>query len=401
MHKQKKYSPQIVFILLILSIAYLGYDKYNTGIKLKKSIQKSEDEFNDLNDIFLGLADLSSNFEINSVADDEISLPPEGYVSVGFGMQIRSFRNYSVAYGVTQIDSIMYSDTNKINIHLELNNVLRASYSVFYNESKDVFKLPEFNFNSRYINENIHKFKPNQILSDKQNNQWTFVSYKELNLDKNALFESARKNNTGMKTKPSYPSQLQYSIVPDLDLKPFYCCEYLKNFDSIFYYDHAKTIKYCGNNLGLRIFNIVFQPLYKTGWYKIRVQSNSNRILSFSNEYQRYPMFEAGLSESNSNLLERYMDSLYKKIEKYNIPDYKKVAVYPHDNSSLDSFYKKLNSAITNVKLSEYSRDYKYLKSYKEMVMYVLPKMNKLSDCNGYIDYNIFVWIPQMAKPNE
>jgi hypothetical protein len=405
MQNLKKYSPQIVIILLILSVAYLSYDKYNTGIKLKKSIQKNESDFEDLNDIFLGLADLSSKFAINSVADDEISLPPEGYKRIGLEIIIKTYRNYSIAFGVWQIDSLYNNyknkDSNKINLLLELNNVQNASYSVFYNDSKDIFTLPEFDFDQKYLKDNIYKFKPNQILFDKQNNKWIFISNRELNLDKNALLESERFKKTGIKTIPHYPKHLQYSIGPNIDLKPFNSYEYLKNFDSIFYYDHNKTIKLNEKIIGKRIFNIVFQPPHKRGWYKIRVYSRTNRILSFSNEYQRYPNFEAGLSNSNSNLLESYMDSLYKKIVKYNVPDYKKVVVTPHDNSSLDSFNRKLDSTMNKSKLSQYSREYKYLKSYNELVKYVLHKMNKFIDCRGYLDYNIFVLTPQMAKSEE
>ena len=391
----------LLFILLILSVAYLGYDKYNTGIKLKKSIQKNEDDFKDLNDIFLGLADLSLHIPYNTVADDEITIPPLGAKFLPFGCRIPSYKKYSINFEVTQIDSLLFLDTNKQNIHLRLNNVENAIYAVFYNESQNKFSVPEFDYDSYYIRENINKFKPNQIFSDKKNNKWTFISYRELNLDKKALFETARKYNTGMNTIPYYPTQLQCSLGPDIDLKPLYASETITNFDSILYYDHAKTIKFNKTRIDKRIFNIIFQAPYKVGWFKLRIYSRSNRILSISNEWKDPPRFELNSFFLNENLLNWYIDSLYSKIKKYNVPDYKKVAVTPHDNSYLDSFYVKLKYAMLKANLSDNSREFKYLKSYKELVRYVLPNMNKFVDSRGFIDYNIFVKFPENWKSVE
>ena len=46
-----------------------------------------------------------------------------------------------------------------------------------------------------------------------------------------------------------------------------------------------------------------------------------------------------------------------------------------------------------NTKLTQDSNDYKYLKSYNELVKYALPKMNKKSNylSRGYIEYDIYV----------
>lgn len=390
MSKNKTILIYTSFSLLISAVTFLIYDR----IILKNHISHIEHE--DKTD-FLSYSKLIQSYFENiyqSNYDDIITIPPEELN--GLQCNIKTFREYTVAFNITQIDSSFPFDNNKLKKLLALNNVNDASYCLFYNESQNERLLPNFNFDPFENTEKFLKFKPNQELKDDKNNKWQFLLYRKLSLDIDKTYESAISNSTGMNTVPVYPNQKIVKIGEKFDLKPLIGNQTYKNFDSLFFYDPILTKEYNPNILTKRIFHLTFQPPYKSGWYKLRIFSNSSHVLSIA----KHDKLDFG---SNTgvyvNSYEKWcISKIFGKLNKYGVPDYQKLVMYAHEDTNLRKFNNDLSFIKHKINTSGNNKDDYLFEMYKNIINYFAKRINKFSGSNAYIDYNIFVMIPKFEK---
>lgn len=226
---------------------------------------------------------------INTKPKDEITIPPPGIdIRAVMGADIKSFRQYVVSVGVTDVSGDLrrlpeenekefYTRLKKL---VKLANVEQIQYQIFFNSTADPTAAPPFP-----TEEDINKAKidfttysPGQLVEVPNfvGPSWEFLGLTEINLDEDATYNKLDLNNLSALTiEPVYPPdkiKRTGSTFAPSGMPP----------DSAFFYSHDETLReknYKTQGLLKRDFVINFQPPSRAGWYKLRIFSRTNRIL--------------------------------------------------------------------------------------------------------------------------
>ena len=226
---------------------------------------------------------------INTKPKDEITIPPPGIdIRAVMGADIKSFRQYIVSVGVTDISADLrrsgeenekeyYTRLKKL---VKLANVEQIQYQIFFNSTADPTAAPPFPTDEDISKAKIDfaKYSPGQMVEvpNSIGPSWEFLGLTEISLDEDATYNKLDLNNLSALTiEPVYPpnniQRIGQTFAPSG-----------MPIDSAFFYSQAETLRERNTkSAGLlkRDFVINFQPPSRAGWYKLRIFSRTNRIL--------------------------------------------------------------------------------------------------------------------------
>ncbi|MEN6295559.1 MAG: hypothetical protein ABFD61_05465 [Chloroherpetonaceae bacterium] len=226
---------------------------------------------------------------INTKPKDEITIPPPGIdIRAVMGADIKSFRQYVVSVGVTDISNDLkrlaeenekeyYTRLKKL---VKLANVEQIQYQIFYNSTADPTAAPLFPSDEdlRKSKVDFAKYSPGQLVEVPNfvGPTWEFLGLTEINLDEDETYNKLDLNNLSALTiEPVYPPDKIKHIGPAFSPSGM-------PIDSAFFYSHFETLNERNtktSGLLKRDFVINFQPPSRAGWYKLRIYSRTNRIL--------------------------------------------------------------------------------------------------------------------------
>ncbi len=248
---------------------------------------------------------------INTRPKDEITMRRDGMtvndMKEALGAEIKSYRNYVIEVGVTDVSSKLQRDKEKseedkkyferLEKLVALANVQDIEFQIFFNKAtnqKDVpTETPEF-FTDTQLKENkidIDNLTPGEILPPTDNDvSWEYIGVQKLELDTAATFKKLKEQITKWedKNKDKNKSPFEVRIEPIYkkpettgELEKFVPEDVKENrIDSLFYYIKEESDTKINDEFIKKSFAVNFQPAKgQGGWYKLRFLSRTNRIL--------------------------------------------------------------------------------------------------------------------------
>jgi hypothetical protein len=343
---------------------------------------------------------------INTRPQDEITLPPPGVdIKAIFGTDIKSYRKYIVEVGVTDVSTSLNKrefETEKeylqrIQKLVELANVEQLQYQIFFSSDDNPSNAPPFP-TERYLKEqgvDFLKLVPGDKISGEfPDVQWEFLGVREMNLDKEATFNKIDFSQVNMlEIAPIYPPEKFRMIGPTFG--PPNMPE-----DSIFYYsEDASMNRYSGGaDMQRRAFVVHFQPPHQSGWYKLRFESRTNRILGVKADQK----VDAVSDEATVNIgtvqltvrdLRKVMKELTVRLDKYSLPSLDALSA----SDDIVDFNKKLNEAKMQASTDDSAEEViGNINLYGYIVKLLAPGQSVNFEQNrGSIEFNIRVVTPK------
>lgn len=291
---------------------------------------------------------------INTRPQDEITLPPPGVdIKAIFGTDIKSYRKYIVEVGVTDVSTSLNKREfesekeylQRIQKLVELANVEQLQYQIFFSNDPNPSNAPPFPTENYLKEQGVDFLNLNpgdKISGEFPDVQWEFLGVREMNLDKEATFNKIDFTQVNMQEiAPIYPPEKFRMIGPTFG--PPNMPE-----DSIFYYsEEASVNRYSGGaDMQRRAFVVHFQPPNQAGWYKLRFESRTNRILGVKADQK----VDAVSDEATVNIgtvqltvrdLRKVMKELTLRLDKYSLPSLDALSV----SDNIVDFNKQLNEA--------------------------------------------------------
>ncbi|GBD06993.1 hypothetical protein HRbin21_00803 [bacterium HR21] len=217
---------------------------------------------------------------ISTRPKDEITIA-EGYLQTGTGTQIRQDRYYEVEVGVTDVTGMTppgelepEEAAQQLQTLIRLANVQELDYQIFYHPSPNPDQAPPFPSDDTLRRLPWDRFMEGQPIGPEVDGApWRLLVMRRLELDQ----EKTRDYQT--------PVYKPFTIAIG-DLKRYAPPDAVAR-DSIFWYDHKRTLDRAQQNGGRikkRIFAVRFQPPPQPGWYKLRFASRTNRILGIQGD---------------------------------------------------------------------------------------------------------------------
>lgn len=343
---------------------------------------------------------------INTRPQDEITLPPPGVdLKPIFGTELKSYRKYIVEVGVTDVSTSLTkrefeSDkeyTQRLQKLVELGNVEQLQYQIFYSNDQNPSNAPPFP-TENYLKEQGIDFL-NLAPGDKISGEfpdvvWEFMGVRELNLDKDATFNKINLADVNLsQIAPIYPID-KYRIVG-----PSFGPPNMPD-DSIFYYsEEASMNKFDGGaDMQRRAFVVHFQPPNQSGWYKLRFESRTNRILGVKADQK----IDAVSDEATVNIgtvqltvrdLRKVMKELTMRLDKYSLPTLEELS----ESTDITDFNKKLHEAKIIAASDDNAEEVAgNINLYGYIVKLLAPGQSVNFDQNrGNIEFNIRVVTPK------
>ncbi|HOV92906.1 MAG TPA: hypothetical protein PLC04_07520 [Candidatus Kapabacteria bacterium] len=272
---------------------------------------------------------------INTKPKDEITIPPPGIdIRAVMGADIKSFRQYVVSVGVTDISGDLRRNAEenekeyytRLKKLVKLANVEQIQYQIFYNSTADPTAAPPFPSDEDIRKSKIDfaNYSPGQLVEvpNFTGPSWEFLGMTEINLDEDATYNRLDLNNLSTLTiEPVYPpnkiKRIGQTFAPS-GLPP----------DSAFFYSHQETMRernIKSQGLLKRDFIINFQPPSRAGWYKLRIFSRTNRILGIrggmsADEVPDEMTINIGTVQLTVKDLRTVLDQLTLDLDAYNPP---------------------------------------------------------------------------------
>ncbi len=343
---------------------------------------------------------------INTRPQDEITLPPPGIdIKAIFGAELKSYRKYIVEVGVTDVSTSLARrefETEKEYIQriqklVELANVEQIQYQIFYSRDDNPSNAPPFPSEAYFKERNMDflKMTPGEKISGEVPDvEWEFLGAIELNLDKEATFNKINFAEVNMQQiSPIYPNERKRQV------GPIFAPPNMPD-DSIFFYSGDDSMnKISGaTNLQRRSFVVNFQPPNQAGWYKLRFESRTNRILGVKSgqkaeEVSDDATVNIGTVQLTVKDLKKVKKELTMRLDKFSLPSLEELDV----NGDITNFNKKLAEA----KMQAASEDNAEtvignINLYDYIVKLLAPGQSINFDQNrGSIEFNIRVVTPK------
>lgn len=400
----------VLYLAVVLELLIIIVERDEAEEHLHK---KTQEAMKIVESILSQLQSGSGTEGININPQDEITVPPTGVdVKTLLGTDIKSYRQYIVEVGVTDVSSSITkreAETDKeyherLETLVQLANVEQIQYQIFYHPSKDPNGAPPFP-DENYIKKNrinIEEFEPGQMFSEEGSEfEWEFLGLRELKLDKNKTFNELDVNNvTSSNIKPYYPNELMKIIGPD----------YAPNgtdTDSVFFYSHdlsQKENSFAGADLQKRAFVVNFQPPNREGWFKLRFDSKTNRILGVKgdknlNELDDETTVNIGTVQLTVEDLKKVKKELGNTLEKYRLPTIEELV----ETQDVEGFTVALNEAKEKASSEDDGEEMvSKINLYGYIVKLLAPGMSGYFAQNqGSMEFDIRVILPkpQIADP--
>jgi hypothetical protein len=230
---------------------------------------------------------------INTRPQDEITIPPSGVnLKEVIGADVKSNRRYIIEVGVTDVAVGAAQKENeeekeyleRLEKLVKLANVEEIEYQIFFSDNQDPDNPPPFP-NDKYIRSqgwNFSSMNQGEKIFSEEGEKWEFVGLRKLTMDLEHSFEKVNKKDVDH--DPMHPTYGEPLLIGG-NYAPKGISE-----DSIFAYSIEETMKArigtSGSDEGLlkRAFVLEFEPPGKSGWYKLRIYSRTNRILGLRAE---------------------------------------------------------------------------------------------------------------------
>jgi hypothetical protein len=350
---------------------------------------------------------------INTRPKDEITIPPSGInLKEVMGADMKSWREYVIEVGVTDVSlDLKKKETETEKEHIQrieklvsLANVEKIQYQVFYNNSTDPANAPPFPSADFIMKEgyDFEDMQPGDIITGPDGTAWEFMGLKELKLDQEETFDNLDLTDiTADKIQPVYPDDMQIRIGPPF--APNTIPE-----DSAFYYakDQSGEIIAASEaeNMQKRSFKVNFQPPSQAGWFKLRFDTFTNRILGLKGDMKYDEIDEdatvnIGTVQLAVKDLKKVQKELKRNLEKFDLPSVEEVTVTP----DIDNLKAKLQTAKEKAATGENADEVVgNINLYGYIVKLLVPGFSQYFDQNrSNIEFDVRVILPKpkIAKP--
>ncbi|MDC1068227.1 hypothetical protein OAQ99_03595 [Candidatus Kapabacteria bacterium] len=368
---------------------------------------------------------------ITTKPQDEVSVPSAELKATGMikdliGADIKSDRRYLIAVGVTDVSGVldrMEAETDKEYIerlekNVKLANVENIQYEIFYNPSDEQGISPPFP-NDSILNEfmaqnKITNMNEMPIGTKILDTGWELKGVRDLYLDHEAMnkrVEEHVKNGTvGRKTvEPIYKA-----VSIGQDFKPSDV-----NDENIFFYakdsvdvdDVDADLTQSDENKSNKLFVVNFEPPATEGWFKLRYDAKTNKILGIKGGQNESVEDESTVNIGTVQLKIGELKKVKKQLEKEVNADIIKMvkerrgAFVFAEPATHDSFIAAVNKEIAEL---EVSGDIKALDKignvqlYGYIVTLLSPGMSKNFEQNqNTIEFDVRVNVldPPPSKP--
>lgn len=356
---------------------------------------------------------------INTRPQDEITIPPPGVnIKEVLGADIKSFRQYIVEVGVTDISTererkegeALDEYFERLRKLYKLANVAELEYSVFYNSSQDPNYSPPFPSES-YLSKKgivIEKMAEGQNLEGEDGTVWTFKGLRKLEMD-NEKGLPKFSPNANLEEFAMGPMHPLYPVDKGISIGPNFAPSQV-NPDSVFTYSVSESEKASGtqnsalkNRFTKRAFVVNFQPPSTAGWYKLRFASRTNRILGVKgganiDDIDENSTVNIGTVQLKIKDLVKVQKELGTKLEKFAVPTSEDLIA-----KGFKEFDEKLSAAtLLASKELEGLELANNIKLYGYIVKLLTPGQSANFEQNkGAIEFNVRVVTPkpQMSEP--
>lgn len=369
---------------------------------------------------------------ITTRPQDEVSVPsPElkasGRIEDLLGTDIKSERRYLIEVGVTDIsgsiDKYEGEDKNeyleRMEKNVELANVDHIEYQIFYHPSDDKVQAPPFPSDSilgEFLKANNYKDMRDVQIGDKiLDTGWELKGIRDLFFDKEAVVEGIKDDIAAKKIAPE-------SFEPVYKLESMGMGYGPSGFDEeeIFYYlidstdleDVDEEITQIEeNDKNNRTFVVNFEPTPTEGWFKLRFDAKTNKILGIKGGLTESVEDDATVNIGTVQLKIKELKKVKKELEKEVSAEITKMvkdkrgAFVFADGEDHKSFMRKIKREISEL---EVSGDPKALDKISEVQLYgyivtlLSPGMSKNFDQNqNTIEFNVRVNVldPPPSEP--
>lgn len=292
---------------------------------------------------------------INTRPKDEITIPPAGInLKEIMDTDIKSWREYLIEVGVTDVSLDLKKKegetdkeyTQRIEKLVSLANVERIQYQVFYNNSMDPENAPPFPSSDYIIKEgyDFASMQKGDLIVGPDGTAWEFLGLQELRLDKKKTFDRLDLSNLNSESiQPIYPVEMMKQVG-----EPF-VPQGIPS-DSSFYYAVKESGEIVASreneNMQKRSFKVNFQPPSQAGWFKLRFDTFTNRILGLKgdvkfDEVDEDATVNIGTVQLAVRDLQKVQKELKSNLEKFSLPSVQDIA----DNPDIDKLNKQLKTA--------------------------------------------------------
>ena len=349
---------------------------------------------------------------INTRPKDEITIPPAGVnLKEVMGTDIKSWREYVIEVGVTDVSLDLKKkegETDKEHIQrieklVALANVEKIQYQVFYNNSEDPENAPPFPSDRYLASEGIDlkAMQPEEIIVGPDGTGWKFMGLRELKLDKDATYDRLDLTNIASeRIDPVYPMDMTTQI--GQTFTPTGVPE-----DSTFYYASDQSGEIVSGeveNMQKRAFKVSFQPPNQAGWYKLRFDTFTNRILGLKGDVK----FDEVDDEATVNIgtvqlavkdLKKVQQELRRDLEKFDLPTLGTVVSTP----DVEDLQSKLQVAKEKAAVGENADEtIGKINLYGYILKLLVPGFSQYFEQNrSSIEFDVRVILPtpRIAKP--
>jgi len=356
---------------------------------------------------------------VNTKPQDEITITPPGVdLKKVMGADIKPWRRYIVEVGVTDVTSAAKIREGESKKHhserlkklVELANVEELELQIFYNNSDDPDFPPEFP-SEEFIEENKWDFQKlevgQNITTKSESESWKFLGIRKLTLDPEKTFDGLNKD------KPE--EDMFNPIYNDTIIGKEYAPDRHPE-DSVFYYSILESIRAgrsehfpdistddMSGDMLKRSFVVFFQPPAEAGWYKLRVQSKTNKILGLRlgdnpDNLDKDASVNIGTVQLKVKQLIKVKQELEVDIGTLDLPTQE---LFKEKGSKY--FEHEMGEVMKRAK-DKYPEEFSELKTKITLYGYILrlltPGMSKYFKPNqGAIDFNIRVITPKPDTP--
>ncbi len=348
---------------------------------------------------------------INTRPQDEITIPPPGIdVKEIFGTDLKSYRQYIVEVGVTDVTSSLNKKENetekeyvqRIRKLVKLANVEQLQYQIFYNPSQDPTATPAFPTDEYFKKNSIDplSMQPGEILkTDDPTVEWKLLSVREINLDEEGTFNKINLASVDIgQISPLYPLNMVKAL-GDKYSPPNH------PEDSVFFYSEFESMKLkTKTGLAKRSFVVYFQPPNQAGWYKLRFASRTNRILGVKGGQEAEDVKDdatvnIGTVQLTVSDLRKVLKELDRKLDGYQLPTIDELT----KSGDILSFNQKLEDAKIKAGTQEKAEEIQgNINLYGYIIKLLAPGQSVNFDQNrGSIEFNVRVVTPtpKVSKP--
>lgn len=350
---------------------------------------------------------------INTRPKDEITIPPAGInLKEIMDTDIKSWREYLIEVGVTDVSLDLKKKegetekeyTLRIEKLVALANVERIQYQVFYNNSTDPENAPDFPSADYLLKEGYQfdKMQKGDLIVGPDGTSWEFLGLQELRLDKKKTFDRLDLSNLNPESiQPVYPTDMMLQIGD-----PF-VPQGIPSDSSFFYAmrESGEIVTAKNESMQKRSFKVNFQPPSQAGWFKLRFDTFTNRILGLKgdmkfDEVDENATVNIGTVQLAVRDLQKVQKELKSNLEKFDLPNVKDVAENPDIDKLNDMLQKAKELAATGENADEVVGK---INLYGYILKLLVPGFSQYFEQNrSNIEFDVRVVLPKpkMANPS-